>query len=151
MAPAWIALVVTAGLATLLLNMRRPANVAIRVERDHLVVALRGWDAIYCCRRRVEAPLSEIEGVGLYARDRVPVEGPRLPGASFPGVIRAGSFGVGDRRDFWDVRRGQQVLVVQMKPGAEFRRLVLEVPEPQEKLAQLRPLLGALDWTPAAT
>ena len=135
--------------AVLILNMRRPAKVSVRIDGEQLIVELRGWDVFYCCRRRVVVPLNEVEGVGVFPRDMVPRQGLRLPGAAFPGVIRAGSFGIGAKRDFWDVRTGAQLLVVQLKPGAAYRRLVLELPDPQEQLRRLRPILGPLEWATA--
>jgi hypothetical protein len=66
----------------------------------------------------------------------------RLPGTGVPGVIRAGSYGTGERRDFWNVRRGEYCLVIQLEPGQEYRRLVLEVADPQEVAERLRARVG---------
>src|SRR5438270_8317223 len=78
-------------------------------------------------------------------RDLVPAEGLRLPGTSMGRVIRAGSFGTGDARDFWDVRGAETVLVIECKAGAaEYRRLVLQVPDAHEQALKLRPVLGAV-------
>lgn len=132
------------------LNMRRPTRVDIRVDGGQLIIQFRGWDAFYCGRRRLEMPVTTVEGVGVYDRSVIPAEGLRLPGTALPGVIRAGSYGTGSTRDLWDVRRGQRLLVIQMKPGAEYRRLVLEVPDPRQTRLDLRPALGPLDWVPTA-
>ena len=135
--------------AALLLNIRKPTNIGLDVAGDRLVVELRRWDAFYCCRRRIDLAVQDVEGVGVYDRQAIPAEGLRLPGTSVPGVIRAGTYGTGSARDFWDVRRGRQLLVIQMKPDADYRRLVLEVPEPHEQMLRLRPVLGPLDWSPS--
>ena len=103
---------------------------------------LDGLDAVFCLRRRITMPVTVVDGVCVSRRDLIPTEGLRLPGTAIPGVIRAGSFGTGDRRDFWDVRKGQELLVLQMTPGAEYRRIVLEVADPRAELARLRPTLG---------
>src|SRR4029077_3308282 len=101
--------------------MRRATNVRISIEDPYLNVELRGWDAFYCCRRRVRIPTDQVLGVGVFKRDVIPAQGLRLPGTSFPGVIRAGSYGTGSRRDFWDVRTAPQVLVFQLSDGAPYR------------------------------
>jgi hypothetical protein len=129
----------------LLLNMRRATNIRIHVADGQLNVELRGWDAFYCCRRSIQLPVEQVAGVGVCRRDLVPAQGFRLPGTSFPGVIRAGSYGTGSRRDFWDVRSATQLLVVQLAEGAPYRRIVLEVPDPRETMLALRPALGPLD------
>ncbi|MBV9097049.1 MAG: hypothetical protein JO079_03235 [Frankiaceae bacterium] len=147
-----IAVVLPLALVVLLLwNVRRPANVRLDVRGDQLIVELRGWDTLYCVKRRIVVPVADVEGVGVYQRGQVPAEGLRMPGTGVPGVIRAGSYGTGTTRDFWDVRNGAEVLVVQLKPGNGYRRIVLEVPEPREEMLRLRPVLGALSWVPSAT
>ena len=148
MRSAWVGVVPLLVVLAALLSVRRPPNVRLRLDADQLVVELRGWDALYCCRRRVEIPIVQSAGVGVYDRSLVPATGLRLPGTSIPGVIRAGSYGRGDARDFWDVRKGAQVLVIQLKPGTSYRRIVLEVDDPHAELLRLRPALGALDWSP---
>lgn len=141
-------IVLVAFFVLLMTSMRKPTNFSLHADGGRLVVELHGWDAFFCCRRRLDLPLDEVEGVGVYDRDRVPAEGLRWPGTSLPGVIRAGSYGFGSARDFWDVRKAREVLVVALKPDAGYRRLVLEVPAPREEAQRLRPILGPLDWTP---
>lgn len=146
---AWLAAVVLPLFIVLaVLNMRRPTRLDIRVDAGQLIIHFRGWDAFYCLRRRLEVPVTAVEGVGVYDRTVIPAEGLRLPGTALPGVIRAGSYGTGPSRDFWDVRTGQRLLVIQLKPGAKYRRLVLEVPDPRQTMLDLRPVLGPLDWVP---
>ena len=131
-----------------LLNVRRTPSIRVRVVGEVLVVELVGLDAVYCARRRVEVSVDAVEGVGVYERAEVPTEGLRLPGTSVPGVIRAGSYGTGASRDFWDVRTGRRVLVIGLRPGAEYRRIVLEVARPEELLAELQRSLGPFDRQP---
>ena len=97
-------------------RMRKPANISLQADENRFVVELHGWDAFFCCRRRVEVPLDEVDGVGVYPRERVPAQGLRWPGTSLPGAIRAGSFGFRSAPDFWDVRKAKEVLVVALKP-----------------------------------
>jgi hypothetical protein len=137
------AVAITALVALLVWNTRRPPALNITVQDDQLTVRLLGWDVLYCCRRQVIVPLAAVDGVCVAPRQDIPVQGLRLPGTGIPGVIRAGSYGTGDQRDFWDVRRAAEVLVIQMKPrAAGYRRMVLEVPDPHGELTRLRPTLG---------
>jgi hypothetical protein len=127
----------------LLSHIGAAPRITLTVEADALHVQQGGWDSIYCLRHSLDLPLDEIEGVAAAPRELVPATGLRLPGIGVPGVIRAGSFGMGLRRDFWNVRRGQMLLVIQLRPGAAYRRVVLEVADPQAEALRLRPAVGA--------
>ena len=128
---------VVAVLVVLALTWRRPSNQLI-VEGDVLRLHLGFWDRVYCCRSDVLVPLAQVAGVAVSPRRLVPASGLRLPGTGMPGVIRAGSFGTGSSRDFWNVRRADTLLVVALRPGAGYRRLVLEVADPTAAADALR-------------
>jgi hypothetical protein len=135
--------VVTAvvGIAVLLATLRRPPRVDVELEGDALVVRFGGWDVLWTLRRAVSVPRAQVERVA--AADVADVPAPERwfrVGTAVPGVARAGSFGRGDRRDLWDVRTGSRVLVVELRPGAAYRRIVLQVPDPEGPAARLRDL-----------
>ena len=122
-------------------------RIQLTVDADCLHVQLGFLDSLLCMRRSLRIPLEQIKGVAAAPREQVPATGLRLPGTGLPGVIRAGSYGTGARRDFWDVRRASVVLVVELRPGAAYRRLVLEVPDAGAEALRLRPLVGAYAGT----
>jgi hypothetical protein len=142
-----LAVVPLAALALLLLRMRKPPRLTLDVEGNVLRVRQGFWDGVYCLKRGLDLPVAEIEGVSAAPRGVIPATGLRLPGTSMPGVIRAGSYGTGATRDFWNVRRAKIVLVVQMRPVANYRRIVLEVPDPHAQALRLVPALGAYEGT----
>ncbi len=94
-------------------------------------------------RRTVRIPADHVRGIVVQHRDRVPAIGFHFPGLAVPGVLYAGAFGFGDDRSFWHVRRAELLLRVECLPGAEFRRLVLQVDDPTALASRLRPTLGA--------
>ena len=118
--------------------------IALEVQDDELVVRLSGAQLVLSLCRTLRFPVAAVTGVCAAPRLQVPVNWLRWPGTSFPGLIKAGSFGRGADRDFWCVARGQQVLVVQLEPGQPYRRLVLEVPDAHADALRLRPVLGSL-------
>ena len=128
-------------------TMTRPSRLSIDVEDGALVIHMHGHDGVLTLRRELRIPLAQVNGVAVAPRRLVPATGLRMPGTGFPGVIRAGSYGVGDSRDFWLVRKAQQVLVFELAPGAPYRRIVLEVPDPHAEALRLRPLVGAYTGT----
>jgi hypothetical protein len=143
--PVWAAVIVALVWGLVLLAVvtayRAPARVDLSLDGGVLVVALGPWDRLLCLRASVRVPLREIRAVRAVERAELPRPGLRLPGSYLPGVLTAGSYGVGGDRSFWDIRRAEQVLVVLCRPGAEYARLVLEVPDPE---AAVRRLLRSL-------
>jgi len=120
-----------------------PARVDLHVRDGALVVRPRGADTLWCLRSRVEVPLSSVAMVRAVPRSQAPRPGLRLPGAALPGVIVAGSYGTGDSRTFWDVRRADRLLLISCRLGSEYKSLVLEVPDPDATAARLNAVLVA--------
>ncbi len=125
--------------------MARPAQIRVEVAGDSFVVEPLGLDRLWCVRARIQIPQSAVSGVRVAARREVRPTGIRLPGSYLPGVITAGSYGTGDIRSFWDVRRADRVLVIDCTPHPAFgyRRLVLEVTDPDATAAILQRALTA--------
>jgi hypothetical protein len=117
--------------------------VDVNLDGEDLVVRMRGLDMLAAFRRTVRIPADHVRGIVVQHRDRVPAIGFHFPGLAVPGVLYAGAFGFGDDRSFWHVRRAELLLRVECVPGAEFRRLVLQVPDPTALATRLRPRLGA--------
>jgi hypothetical protein len=120
------------------LQLRRPADTHVRVGNGRLVVTLEGWDAVWTFRRRVDVPLTQVVDMAVADAADVPRRGMRMPGTALPGVIRAGSYGSGERRELWNVRRARRVLVVDLHPPQPYRRLVIEVADPDSVATDLR-------------
>lgn len=118
-------------------------GVDVDVVGDDLVVRMSGLGMLLACRRLLRIPADHIRGVAVQHRDRLPSLGLQFPGLALPGVLYAGSFGVGTERSFWNVRRAELVLRVECHTGAEFRRIVLQVADPTVLARKLRPVLGA--------
>lgn len=141
-----ILLVALTPVALIVVYARRPADIDVTVTGSELVVSPHGLDTVWTFRRRLAFPVDEVRGVTVALLRDVPAGGLRLPGIAIPGVIRAGSYGVGAARVFWDVRRGPEVLWIELVEGASYCRMVLEVDDPHALALALRPRLGA--WVP---
>jgi hypothetical protein len=145
--PVWavviVALVWGAVLAAVVAAFRAPARIDLQLDGGVLIVELGPWDRLLCLRGPVRVPLRDIRAVRAVDRDELPRPGLRLPGSSLPGVVTAGSYGVGAQRSFWDVRRARRVLLVVCRPGAEYARLVLELPDPDAAAQRLTHSLAA--------
>ncbi|HYF24496.1 MAG TPA: hypothetical protein VD931_02040 [Baekduia sp.] len=128
--------------APVVLVTRGTPRIALDIEDGDLVVRLGRRDAAFAFRRRIAIPLTEIAGVTTPATRTVPRRGMRLPGTEVPGFLRAGSYGRGAKREFWDVRRGATVLVIETTGAPPYARLVLEVADPAGQAARLRAALS---------
>lgn len=122
---------------------RSSAGVQVDLVDDALIVRMRGLTTLLAFRRTVKVPVEHVRGVVVQHRERLPQVGMYFPGIAVPGVLYAGAFGMGDERSFWSARRADRLLRIECRPGAEFRRIVLEVPDPTELAGRLRPVLGA--------
>jgi hypothetical protein len=135
--------VLVALLGLLGLAVARPSRATIEVAEESVRVRLHGFDALLALCREVVVPRSAVVAVRAAAKADVPAKGIRLPGTSVPGLVRAGSFGTGPRRELWDVRRASSYLVLDLAPGQRFHRIVLEVTDPDAEAARLHGLLSA--------
>jgi len=151
-APEWLGiLAIAVGAAVLtivvvtapvVLVTRGTPRIDFEIDDGNLVLRFGKRDATFAFKRRISMPLVAISDVTTPARKSVPRHGLRLPGTEIPGFIRAGSYGRGAKREFWDVRRSETVLVIDSTGAAPYARLVLEVDDPAGKAAWLRSELG---------
>ncbi len=127
-------------LVLLVALMWMPARVDVAVEGTAVVVRPRGLDLLLCARRRIVVPLGSVALVRVVPRQEAPRPQLRWRNA-IPGRVVAGSYGTGDGRTFWDVRRAERVLVISCRLGSEYKALVLEVPDPDAVAARLNAAL----------
>jgi hypothetical protein len=97
-----------------------------------LDVQFTGVDLVAACSRGLCIPFERILGTRVMTRDDAVAPSPHLPapGSWWPGRCRAGSWGIGERRQLWGVRQGTQVVVIYLS-GHRFHRVVVEVEDPQ--------------------
>jgi hypothetical protein len=105
--------------------------VALVVTPTGLRVRFTGTDRLAAFSRGLDVPFDRILGARVMTRDDAVASSPRLPclGSWWSGRLRAGSWGIGERRQLWSVRRGAHVVVIYLS-GRPFHRLVVDVEEP---------------------
>lgn len=131
-----------AVVGAILVTARGSAPLAeVGVVDGALVVRPRGLSQAWSLRRMLMVPVASVADIGVVPAADLPV-GLRSPGTSIPG-FRAGSYGLGDQRSFWLARRSPEVLVIELV-GRPFRRIVLEVDDPEATAAQLRVAVGRM-------
>lgn len=114
----------------------------VEIEGDRLVVVIRGLAKLWSLRSRFVIPLAHVQGAtidGGIVRDR---KGVRAPGTYIPRIITAGTFHQDGERVFWDVRRGDRAVVIQLR-DEKYARLVVEVDDPRDTVALVERALAA--------
>ncbi|HEY2191571.1 MAG TPA: hypothetical protein VGH76_04600 [Actinomycetospora sp.] len=112
------------------------------VTTTGLRVRFTGSDRLAACCAGLDVPFERIVGSRVMTRDDAVASSPRLPcpGSWWPGTLRAGSWGVGERRQLWSVRRGAYVVVVYLS-GRPFHRVVVDVADPYQSHRRLEAAL----------
>ena len=97
-----------------------------------LRVRFSGTDRLAAGSRGLDVPFERIVGTRVMTRADAVASSPRFPGPGswWPRRLRAGSWGIGERRQLWGARRGAHVLVVNLS-GSPFHRIVVDVEAPQ--------------------
>lgn len=109
-----------------------PMAIRLAVTATGLRVRFTGPDQVAACSRGLDVPFPRIIGSRVMTRRDAIASSPRLPcpGAWWPGRFRTGSWGIGERRQLWGVRRSTYVVVVYLS-GRPFHRVVLDVGDPR--------------------
>jgi hypothetical protein len=66
------------------------------------------------------------------------LRGLRAPGTGVPGLVALGTWRRRGGKDFVAVYRKQAAVIVDVRPGRGFRRLIVGVGDPEGKAAELR-------------
>lgn len=110
--------------------------VDVEVHDGKVEFILRGWHRVWALRRRVVVPQAALAGVRRDPQYARRPDGWRLMGTYLPGVISAGHYCGRRGREFWDVSRPENALVVELRDH-RFARLVVEVESPEAVLRRL--------------
>ena len=97
-----------------------------------LHVQFTGVDLVAACSGGLYIPFERIIGARVMTRADAIASSPRVPcpGSWWPARLRAGSWGIGERRQLWGVHQGAEVVVIYLS-GRPFHRVVVDVEDPQ--------------------
>jgi hypothetical protein len=126
---------VAAGISIVLLKMQAAPTLGIAAGDGELTVRFDGWDRLWTLRRSVTVPTASVRSVSVSRVDGRQVRTAlhkKHRGTALPGLIRACSESTTQGVELWDVRAAaEDVLCIDLDDAAPFRRIVLQVADPE--------------------
>jgi hypothetical protein len=118
----------------------------VELAQDALIVHVEGMDRLFTLRSRLEVPLSHVEGAEADPEEaRRRWHGIMERGIWVPGPITAGTFYREGELVFWDVHDPEK-MVIRLK-DERYRRLVIQVEDPQATVARVNEAVGTSERT----
>jgi hypothetical protein len=116
--------------------------VNVTLLNDRAVFEVEGLHRLWALRSRLEIPLAHITGVKIDP-EQVALwwHGWKLVGTEVPGLFAAGTFYFHGELVFWDVRDPAGTIIVSLDHEL-YKKLIIEVPDPQAAAARLRTASG---------
>ena len=118
--------------------------VEISLNGGNAVFEVEGWDKLWSLKSQLEIPLLHIVDARV---DPEPARGwwhgIRLPGTNLPGIITAGTFYQLEGAVFFDVHDPERTIAIDLE-HEHYKRLVLEVEDPEGTVAKIRAAVVAL-------
>jgi hypothetical protein len=119
----------------------------VEIAQDALIFHLEGMDRLFALRSRLEVPLSHVAGAEVDPEEaRRRWHGIMERGIWVPGSITAGTYYQEGELVFWDVHDPQKTVVIHLK-DERYRRLVIEVEDPEATVAQVNEAAGVSEST----
>jgi hypothetical protein len=84
----------------------------------------------------LEIPLARIRSITVAPADLKP-QGLRAPGSALPGVIYAGTWRGRGTKEFWNVRKNRENVLVLDLEGDDYTRVAIEVDDPAALAAEI--------------
>ena len=110
--------------------------VKVTAENDHYVFHVQGIHKLLSLKNTIKVPKENIVKAHNNAASFPLWKGWRLPGTHIPFVITAGTYYKRGTKNFWDVMKERNAIVVELK-NEEYKNLYIEVENPEETLMLL--------------
>jgi hypothetical protein len=106
------------------------------MDGETVVFEVQGLHKLWAFKNRLEVPREDITGARHDPDAAKGWKGLRAPGTHVPGLITSGTYYLEGDRIFWDVRRAENVVVVDLE-DQRYKQLVIEVEDPAAVVAML--------------
>jgi hypothetical protein len=114
--------------------------VDVHIEDDRIRLEVLGMHRLWAFKREVTFPRGAVRAVRRLPPERLDGwwKGWRVPGTMIPGVIVAGTYYKNGERQFWDVRRANRAIEIELE-GAPYDKVFVEVEDPERVVRMLEP------------
>ena len=110
----------------------------LTLQNDTLEISMGPLEMIFALRRKFEIPLENVQRVQTENLSLARLyRGIRAPGTHVPGLIVAGTYYKDNQRTFWSVRRGQDIITVDLAEDEHYDRLVLGVQDGEQVIDKI--------------
>lgn len=117
--------------------------VSIDIQGSTVVVTPQGLHKLWAVKNEVRVDLDDIEDVRLSDYPRWQELGLRLPGTALPGFLAGSYRHPTNGWSFLNVsKRKDSAIELKLKGGNKYRRIVVDVEDPQGAVAQVREAAG---------
>jgi len=112
--------------------------VEITPLHDSLVLDVKGWHKLWALKSQLTIPLEHVKDVHADSHPAMGwFQGLKLAGAEIPNVFRAGLFWQNGNKVFWDVRRAENTIVLDLRDEF-YAELIVEVEDPDAAVVTIR-------------
>jgi len=117
-----------------------------------VTVRFTGADRWWALSSGIVLPTQRVLGARVLSRSAAIAACParELPGLGWPGVLRAGCYGIGQARQLWLVHRAESVLAIYLR-GEPYHRVVVEVSDPENLSRDINTLIGQTSLPPESS
>lgn len=110
--------------------------VRVTADNDHFVFDIVGLHKLWSFKDQIRIPREHIARAHKNIGSLPLWKGLRMPGIHVPFLITAGTYYKRGGKNFWDVVRKRNAIVVELK-NDKYKRLIIEVENPDETLSLL--------------
>jgi len=109
--------------------------VSVTLKNDKFIFKILGWHQIWSLHSQFAVPVQSVVAVYQDRKELDQFPGWRL-GTHIPFLITAGVFSFKGKRNFWDVTRRKNTIIVTLE-NQVFDKLYIEVANPEETIKLL--------------
>lgn len=109
--------------------------VTISKTQEKFIFKISPWHQLWSFKSTISVPIKDIVNAYQDTSELKKWKGIRV-GTEIPGIITAGTFSWRSKRNFWDVMKKRNTIIVELQNNI-YNKLYIEVKNPQESLVLL--------------
>lgn len=114
----------------------------VSIQGSRVVFQVSESDRLWSLQSRLEIPIPHIRAATIDTHPAMGwFQGFKMRGTDVPGVFKAGTFHQDGGLVFWDVRRPEHTIVVELK-HERYQKLIVEVADPDAVVKMINGVLA---------